>query len=55
VHARRLWAQRHVEAESKYDNWYQSETMRGLGRKRSKMDLTQTKVVVDKPKRKYNF
>jgi hypothetical protein len=29
--------------------------MRGLRRKRGKMDLTQTKVVVDKPKRKYNF
>ncbi len=46
---------RHVEAKSKHDNWYQSETMRGLGTKRGKMDLTQTKVVVDKPKRKYNF
>jgi hypothetical protein len=39
-----------VEAESKYDSWYQSETMKGLGRKRGKMDLAQTQVVVDKPK-----
>jgi hypothetical protein len=29
--------------------------MRGLGRKRGKMDLTRTQVVVDKPKWKYNF
>jgi hypothetical protein len=46
---------RRVEAESKFDSWYQSETMRVLGRKRGKMDLTRTQVVVDKPKRKTTF
>lgn len=44
-----------VEAKSKYNTWYQSETMRELGRKRGNMNLAQTQVVVDKPKRKYNF
>jgi hypothetical protein len=38
-----------VEAESKYDSWYQSETMKGLGRKRGKMDLAQTQA------QKYNL
>lgn len=47
--------QGHVEVESKYDSSYQSETMKGLGRKRGKMDLARTQVVVDKPKRRYNF
>jgi len=29
--------------------------MKGLGRKRGEMDLARTQVVLDKPKRKYNF
>jgi len=55
VHVRRPWVKGHVEVESKYDSSYQSETMKGLGRKRGKMDLARTQVVVDKPKRRYNF